>query len=84
MGIDQIIQNLQNLNAATAAPAKHKKKVAPALKINGQTTFSADEQLAMAAARILAAFDLGSKGVTVESLVAGVKNYEGPYEGVVQ
>lgn len=83
MHIDQIVSALQALNASTPSPTKA-KRAAPALKANGHTVLSPDEQLAINAARIVAAFDLGSKGVTVDSLVAGVKNFEKPYCGVVQ
>lgn len=59
-------------------------KVAAAPKTNGHTHFDHEEQLRVQAARIHAAFNLESKGVTVDSLIEGVHQYEGPYKGVVQ
>jgi hypothetical protein len=85
MTIPEIQHRLQALNGASPAPAKVKRpSAAPALKTNGHTVLNPDELLAISAARIVAAFDLGAKGVTPEALVAGVRKFEQPYVGVVQ
>ncbi len=85
MHINDIQKRLNKLNAAAPAVKKIKKvAAAPAVKTNGHTVLTADEQLAFAAGRIIAALNLAAKGVTVEALVAGVKKFETPYTGVKQ
>ncbi len=84
MTIDDIILNLQQIEAAAPVPAKKKKASTPAVKTNGATQLTPDEQLAMAAARIAAALHLDQNGVTAADLVAGVKKFEAQYEGAVQ
>jgi hypothetical protein len=70
------------------APKKTAKKPVVARiaapKVNGHTTLDIEEQLRLQAARIHAAFNLESKGFTVENLVEGVHQYESPWEGTVQ
>ncbi len=81
MHVDGILQSLRELNAA-----KPKKKPAPPAKkkANGSTTFDADEALRITVGRVVKAFGLEEKGATVEQVVAAVKRYEAPWEGVVQ
>jgi hypothetical protein len=91
MTLKQIALNLQALNGSAPAKKPVVKKTpavtvmaAPAVKTNGHAVLSADEQLRLNAARIVAAFSLTETGVTVDALVAGVKAYEAPYAGAVQ
>ena len=85
MTIQQIQENLKALIAERAKSTKSKKPAAkPVGKVNGATTLNDSEQLAFIASRIVRAFNLESQGVTVDSLVAGVKDFEKPYEGAVQ
>lgn len=83
MGIDQIQANCEQLNRASKKAPKPKAK-APAQKANGHTVLTSDEMLRIDAARIVAAFKMESHGITTEHLVNGVKEYEAPYQGVVQ
>lgn len=85
MTIKEIQEAVAKLNTGAPAPkAKQPPAAVPANKANGNTMLDQDELLAITAARIIAAFALGAHGVTVESMVAGVKSYEKPFEGVVQ
>lgn len=89
MKITDIQKKLAGLSDSAPAPkSKPKKAPAPVVvaapKTNGHTHLTPEESLAMHAARIVAAFNLEAKGVTVETLVAGVKQFEAPYQGIVQ
>lgn len=87
MGIDQICQNVIQLNASAAAAESKKKpakKAPPAVKTNGNTHLSDEENLRITLARAIAAFGLEQQGVTVDKFIAGIKAYETKYQGVVQ
>ena len=83
MHVDGILESLRELNAAQPTAAKPKKKN-QTVKVNGGTMLSPDEALRINVARVVAAFGLEAKGVTVEQVVTAVRNYEAPYEGAVQ
>lgn len=87
MRIEDIIVKLQALNGTTPAPKKSAKKkpsvAIAAPKANTHTPLNPDEILSMSVARIVAAFELEEQGVTVESMIAGVKAHEGTYAGRV-
>ena len=87
MHVDGILVSLQQLNSARVITAKPKRKLAvapPLPRPNGHVVLDPEETLRIHAARIVAAFGLDEKGVTVDAVVAGVRNFEQPYVGVTQ
>ncbi len=80
MTINQIQTNLAVLNAATPAPKKAKKPAAT----NGHTALTSEELLTITVGRLVAALNLTKHGLTTESLVASVHEFERPQKGAIQ
>lgn len=81
MHIDGVLSQLRDLNAAARTAAKPKvKKVKP----NGKAELTPEEWFRISAERIVTAFGMRERGVTVEAVVAAVQSYEQPYQGVIQ
>jgi hypothetical protein len=85
MHIDRIMNALAAYNTP-AKPAKPKPAppVVAAPKPNGHTVLNSDELLAITVGRIVAALNLEAQGVTSEVMIQRVKDYEKPFEGLVQ
>ena len=84
MDIKDIQQSLAKVNKAAGPEPKVKRIASAEPKVNGGTHFTGDELLSLTASRIVAAFNMEQKGITAEALVAGVQEFEKPFEGRVQ
>ena len=89
MHITDIQNKLAALNATAAKSAKPKVSnpaapVVAAPKPNGHAVLNSDELLAITVGRIVAALNLEAQGVTSEVIIQRVKDYEKPFEGLVQ
>lgn len=91
MNLNDITKRLNKLNAAAQDEAPKAKRAKakpsttqPSAEIKIAALISKEEQLRETVQRVIAAYGLADKGVSVDVMISRIHEYEKPWQGIVQ